>query len=230
MTQLPPPPTGPPSSADELVERAHALAGRTLGELADAVDEEVPTDLRRHKGWTGQLLERWLGTTAGNRQVPDFVELGIELKTLPVDRTGAPIETTYVSMVPLTDVEDLSWESSPVHSKLSTVLWVPIHAERSVEIAWRMVGRSVLWRPSEADERQLRADWLSHMLAIQHGAVEEIRGEDGAFLQIRPKAANSAVRTEGVDADGGTILTLPRGFYLRREFTRRILERGLAES
>lgn len=221
------PPQGPPVDADALLVRAHALAGRTLGELAEAAGEEVPDDLRRHKGWTGQLLERWLGTTAGNKQLPDFVELGIELKTLPVDRTGMPLETTYVSMVPLVDVEDLTWRTSSIYKKLAAVLWVPIHAEREIEIAWRMVGRAVLWRPCAEEERQLRADWMSHMLAIRHGAVEEIRGGDGEVLQIRPKAADSSVRTASVDADGGSIMTLPRGFYLRREFTHALLTRGL---
>jgi DNA mismatch repair protein MutH len=104
---------------------------------------------------------------------------------------------------------------------------VPIHAEREVEIAWRMVGRAVLWSPNHDEERRLRADWLAHMLAIQNGAVDNIRGSDGEWLQVRPKAAHSGVRTESVDADGGSVLTLPRGFYLRREFTRRILERHL---
>ncbi len=221
------PPAGPPATADDLVKRAHKLAGHTLGELAEPAGFEVPEDLRRDKGWVGRLLETWLGTTAGNAPGPDFVKLGIELKTLPVDQFGKPLESTYVTMVPLTDVEDLDWNESPVRAKLRHVLWIPIHAESDIPIGWRMVGRGFLWRPTFEEEKQLAADWLSHMLAIQSGAIDAIRGSDGEWLQIRPKAAHSKVLTECTDGDGGTHLTLPRGFYIRRSFTAELLARHL---
>ena len=49
------------------------------------------------KGWVGQLIETMLGTDAANRSEPDFVKLGIELKTIPIDRKGRPKETrSYV--------------------------------------------------------------------------------------------------------------------------------------
>ena len=80
----------PPKSEAELYERADALAGRTLGWLADQHEWHVPRDLSRNKGWVGQLLESVLGATASSRPVPDFHELGVELKSLPCDLTGVP--------------------------------------------------------------------------------------------------------------------------------------------
>lgn len=220
-------PDGPPPTTDVLLERALRLAGRTLGELADAVGEEMPPDLKRHKGWVGDFVERLLGATAGNRSVPDFVELGVELKTLPVDGSGKPLETTYVCTVPLSDVEDVSWEESSVRAKLRHVLWVPIHAERQIPLGQRMVGRAVLWRPDAEQEKLLRSDWVAHLKAIREGYVENIRGEDGEALQIRPKAANARQLTPTVNVDGDEVLTMPRGFYLRTVFTEHLLRRAL---
>ena len=206
--------------------RASAIAGRTLAELAGRFEAAVPPDLRRHKGWVGELVERCLGASAGNRSVPDFVGLGVELKTLPVDRYGKPRETTYVCTVPLTEVEALRWADSGVLRKMTRVLWVPVLAEPDVPLAERMVGQAVLWSPSPAEEAALRQDWMSHIDTIRRGYVDQITAHDGQVLQIRPKAADASQRTWSVDPHGESILTLPRGFYLRTAFTEWILRQN----
>lgn len=221
-----PPDPSPPRSEDELMRRASGIAGRRLAELAGRFDEPVPPDLRRHKGWVGELVERCLGASAGNRSVPDFVGLGVELKTLPVDRFGKPLQTTYVCTVPLTEVEALTWAESGVLRKLARVLWVPVLAEADVPLAARMVGRAVLWSPSAAEEDALCQDWTSHIDTIRRGYVDAITAHDGQVLQIRPKAADASRRTWSIDPDGESILTLPRGFYLRTAFTEWILRQN----
>jgi len=91
----------PPDSTAELLHRAHALAGLTLTELADELRQSLPVDLRRDKGTVGQLIELALGASAGSRAEPDFPHLAVELKTLPVDRNGKPLESTYVCVAPM---------------------------------------------------------------------------------------------------------------------------------
>jgi hypothetical protein len=51
------------------------------------------------------------------------------------------------------------------------------------------------------------------------GQVERITARHGEVLQLRPKAANSKALTEAIGAQGEPILTLPRGFYLKKNFT-----------
>jgi len=43
-----------------------ALAGQCLATLAEGQAAAVPTDSRRVKGWAGQLIEAYLGATAGS--------------------------------------------------------------------------------------------------------------------------------------------------------------------
>ena len=57
------------------------------------------------------------------------------------------------------------------------------------------------------------------------GHVERISARHGEVLQLRPKAANARALTEAIGANGEPILTLPRGFYLKKNFTRALLER-----
>lgn len=214
-----------PTSEAELLERAFALAGFTLGELAEQHGLECPVDLRREKGWVGMLLETCLGATAGSKPEQDFQELGIELKSIPISHTGKPLETTFVCVAPLTGVQGLTWENSHIRNKLSKVLWIPVEGEREIPVCERHVGMPLLWKPSEDEESQLKADWEELMEFIVLGKVHEISARHGEFLQLRPKAANSKVKTEAYGAKGQPIKTLPRGFYLRTQFTGKILAR-----
>ncbi len=214
-----------PQSETELLELCRSIAGRSLGELADSVGWSVPVDLKRDKGWTGQLLECLLGTSAGNLSEPDFINLGIELKTIPLTTKLQAKETTYVCTVPLLNNIGLQWENSCVYKKLSKVLWVPIEANPDIALAERKVGTGFLWSPDDEELEILQSDWEEFMEQISLGRIERITAHLGEYLQIRPKAANSSVITTGIGSNGLRKQTLPRGFYLRTTFTNKILAR-----
>lgn len=221
----PVPLTSPPDSEAKLLAQAQRLAGFTLGELGQMAGLPVPQDLKRDKGWTGILLERWLGASAGSKPEQDFAALGVELKTIPVDNAGRPLETTFVCVAPLTGNSGVVWETSHVRHKLKRVLWIPVEGSREIPLAIRRVGSPLLWSPDEDEERQLRLDWEELMDLIVLGQVETITARHGEVLQLRPKAANSKALTEAVGTEGQRILTLPRGFYLKKNFTRALLAR-----
>jgi len=215
----------PPEDESQLLAQAQSLAGYTLSELAALANIPIPADLRRDKGWTGVLLERWLGATAGSKPEQDFAALGVELKTIPVDRFGRPLETTFVCVAPLTGNSGVVWETSHVRHKLKRVLWMPVEGERSLPLGERRVGSPLLWSPSVEEEEQLRRDWEELMDLIVLGQVERITARHGEVLQLRPKAANSKALTEAIGIHGEPILTLPRGFYLKKNFTAALLAR-----
>ncbi|RLA03729.1 MAG: DNA mismatch repair endonuclease MutH [Gammaproteobacteria bacterium] len=212
------------------MQRVEMIAGMTLSSLAASVNVEVPLDLRRAKGWVGQLLENVLGANAGNKPEPDFIDLGIELKTLPVDKNGKPTESTYVCVVPLSDTTGLRWNNSIVRAKMNHMLWLPIEADKQIPLGQRRVGAGIFWRPDVDTEVQLAADYNEFIERISLGEVESITADQGNWLQIRPKAANSSMLTEGIGEEGQSIRTLPRGFYLRPSFTRGIIEQWRSTS
>ncbi|WP_299492304.1 DNA mismatch repair endonuclease MutH [uncultured Shewanella sp.] len=217
----------PPQSLSELMERANAMAGLSLGLLAHSHNIRVPKNLKRDKGWVGQLIEHELGAIAGSKPEPDFIDLGIELKTIPINHQGKPIETTYVTVAPLQDIQGLTWENSVVYHKLKQVLWVPIQGERHIPIADRQIGTPILWQPNEIEMQQLKQDWEEIMELITLGQVESITARHGEVLQLRPKAANSKILTQCIGEKGLLTLTNPRGFYLKIAFTHQILSQLL---
>ena len=219
-----------PCNEQELILRANQLYGKTFTELAQELNMSVPVDLRREKGWVGQLIEHHLGAAAGSRPEQDFPELGIELKTIPVDYSGNPLETTFVCVAPLIGVQGLTWENSHVKNKLSKVLWVPVLGEREVPVGDRVVGFPILWTPTPDQDAQLQQDWEEIMDLVVLGKVQSISARIGEAMQLRPKAANGQALTDAYGESGNRIKTRPRGFYLRKGFTKQILIDGLNSS
>lgn len=217
-----------PATVDELLSRCQQIAGLTLGQLAAELAVTVPADLRRDKGWVGQLLELALGASAGSQAIHDFPDLQIELKTLPIDRHGKPLESTYVCVAPLTGITGQQWSESWVCRKLSRVLWLPVLAERDLPPTDRVIGQGFLWQPDAAEQALLQQDWEELMELIALGQLDKIQGAHGKVLQLRPKAADSKALTAAIGADGRPVLSLPRGFYLKVAFTRAILARQFA--
>lgn len=212
-----------PKSLTELMQRAHNMAGVSLADIAFENGINVPQDLKRDKGWVGQLIELELGAIAGSKPEPDFIHLGVELKTIPIDQKGKPLETTYVTVAPLTDIHGLTWEQSVVFHKLQSVLWVPIEGERHIPVGQRRIGTPLLWSPSTVEMALLKQDWEEIMEKIALGDVDNITARHGEVLQLRPKAANSQILTESIGPDGAIQLSNPRGFYLKISFTQQIL-------
>jgi DNA mismatch repair protein MutH len=221
-------PKDPPDSLQKLLFRADQLAGLTLGDLAHLAKIAIPNNFKREKGWSGQLIEMWLGATAGSKPQQDFPQLGVELKTLPINYFGAPLETTYVCYAPLMRQEHTHWLNSNVYNKLQQVLWIPVIGDRSVTPADRSIGMPVLWRPDDNQSKQLKADWEELMERISLGEIETITARTGEVLQLRPKAADGSVLIDAIGKDGSLVKTRPRGFYLRKSFTQQILNDAFA--
>lgn len=194
----------------ELLSRALALRGRP-----------VAAPGLRGKGKIGALVERALGATGGSAATWDFPDLRVELKTIPVDaRTGRPRESTFVCAVSLADADRAEWAASWVRSKLSRVLWVPVIVDAD---GAGVIGEARLWSPTPEQDRVLAGDFEEIMGRVGVGDIEGVTARLGRWLQLRPKAAHGRVRTLVPAADGETVATVPRGFYLRALFTAAIL-------
>ncbi|MBR0573934.1 MULTISPECIES: DNA mismatch repair endonuclease MutH [Pasteurellaceae] len=212
------------NTEEELLAKAQWLSGFSLGEVAELLNIIVPPDLRRDKGWVGMLIETALGAKAGSKAEQDFAHLGIELKTIPINSQGKPLETTFVSLAPLTHNSGITWQSSHVCHKLQRVLWIPIEGERQIPLSQRRIGQPILWSPTPEQEKQLKQDWEELMELIVLGRLNEINAKIGEVLQLRPKGKNSRSLANAFNQRGEQVQSLPLGFYLRKEFTSKILQ------
>lgn len=215
--------TPTPKTESELLARCAFIEGMTFAQLSAHLEAHIPTYAHQRKGWIGQLLELALGTDAGNQAKPDFQDLGIELKTLPIGRSGRPTESTYVTSIPLLTIHQQQWNSSQCYAKLKRVLWLPIEGDTTIPYQQRRVGRGFIWSPDHEEETVLANDWNYLTTQISTGYLESLDASSGDYLQIRPKAANGKSLCYCFDSEGNKVKTLPRGFYLRSSFTALIL-------
>jgi DNA mismatch repair protein MutH len=216
-----------PETLEALLAHARALVGVELSELADQLGLPVPPGALRTKGWSGQIIEHELGVETGGTRGPDFAALGIELKTVPVDESGVPLESTAVCQIDPIAIAADSWESSYVRHKLARVLFVALEVPPgAASVGQRRVAAAGLWTPDAAQEAVLRADFTLFVREyFRRGRVDEITGHLGVAMQVRPKGKNAADLRDGYDPEGRPIRVGKCGFYLRPSFVASILRR-----
>lgn len=219
--------SAPPKTNSELLARCKEIEGLSFHDLARALNISVPMDPVRRKGWIGGVIEHILGTTAGTAAKPDFCQLGIELKTIPIGRHCKPVESTFVTSINLLTIHRETWQTSVCYSKLKCVLWIPVEADKSIHFPHRRIGRGFLWSidSHQEDAGILINDWQTLSFMLGCGKLTEVDARLGQYLQVRPKAANADSLCYGFDECGDMVLTLPRGFYLRSSFTEKIIAR-----
>jgi DNA mismatch repair protein MutH len=211
-----------------LMNHARALVGVELAELADQMGLPVPPRAagpERTKGWSGQIIERELGVETKGTSGPDFANLGVELKTVPVDGAGKPHESTAVCQIDPVAIAGESWETSTARKKLARVLFVALLVPtESRSVGERRVSAVRLWSPSSEQERTLRADFdLFVREYFRRGRSDAITGHLGVALQVRPKGKDAADRRDAYDERGAAARVGKCGFYLRPAFVAAIL-------
>jgi DNA mismatch repair protein MutH len=211
-----------PQTEEELLQKCDMLAGMSLGKLALLLNFKIPENQLQRKGWAGKALECILGASAGNESRPDFCNLNIELKTIPMNHLGKPAQSTFVTSIPLLTIHQQTWKTSQCYAKLQRVLWVPIEDVPTIKFEHRRIGQALLWSPTLKQEAVLEQDWNELSFMISSGQLAKIDARIGEYLQVRPKAANARALCDGFDTNGQIIKTLPLGFYLRSSFTAKL--------
>jgi len=219
----------------DLVASAEALVGLTLADIAEGLGLAVPVGNVRTKGWSGQIIESELCTghpdSPTNNRGPDFSELGIELKTVPVDVRGVPRESTAVCVIDPVAIAGESWATSYAKKKLSRVLFVALEVPprkpggSAGSVGDRRVVATRLWSPSPTEEAVLREDF-EHIVCtyFRTGRAHQLTGHVGRALQVRPKARSNRDTRPAFDEKGRPIRIGRCGFYLRAPFVAHILQ------
>ncbi|MBU3827548.1 MAG: DNA mismatch repair protein MutH [Candidatus Anaerobiospirillum merdipullorum] len=211
-----------PHTLDELRQRLELICGKTISELAGALNLSIPQGNTHSKGYTGGLIELYLGAAAPNLGAPDFPFLGIELKTVPVDELFTPIESTFICHAPIKDIRGLDFYHSTLYAKIRLTLYVFVLTAKKMPIRQRRVVDYLLYQMPPADLLQVKADYDELMELITQGQGKQITARIGTLVQLRPKAPNGQRLTAIVDEDGAVSTTRPRGFYMRRSYMAKI--------
>lgn len=182
--------------------------------------------LKNRKGDIGQIVEQLFGVKPSSYAGPDLPELGIEIKTLPVNLCGAVIENTYVNKISL-PFRETDFEHSCLWQKIKKIIFVPVIGDKQDKLENRRLGQPFIWEASGGEFRQLKQDWLDLTQYLRLGMWTLINSKLGEILHIRPKAAHGRDLST-FDALGQEHCILPMGFYLRKSFTQLLIEKNYA--
>lgn len=203
-----------PQTEEQLMHRVNTICGMTINELANQLRIPIPNDFKRAKGFAGQIIELALGATAGSKPIQDFPNLGIELKTIPINKYGLPSETTHVCIIQQDKICGQCFENSNFLNKIKKVLWLPIEGDKDINYSERHIGQGFLWTLKGEEYNNLKTDWEEIMEEISVNGIEQISAKLGVYMQVRPAGKINNVKQYG--------------FYLRKEFTTPIIQKFFA--
>ena len=213
-----------PKTRADLIKRLDLIMGRSLSELAFLSGVDSPYNNRAGKGFAGQLTEIFLGADAGTLSEPDFTNLGIELKTLPVGFDLMPAQSTFLCMADLNPERFIPFEQSHLYHKLRHMLFVILLAPKGAKITERRILGYFFFKPDNQTLKLFEQDYNEFNELILNASAREIDGSAGNVIQMRPKAAASSEYIKVRDVSGNFTTTYPRAYYLRPWFTKKLMQ------
>ncbi|WP_168892811.1 MutH/Sau3AI family endonuclease [Enterobacteriaceae endosymbiont of Plateumaris pusilla] len=204
-----------------LLLRASLITGHYLINIAKWLNYNIPINLNKDKGWIGKLIELYLlGNKQKNTFNQDIPQIGIEIKTIPIDEKGNTINDTFICSFPLINKKVFIWNKSKLYKKLSKILWIPIITKsKNTPLSMRVIGKPIIWKPSKKDYKKLYNDWIGLITLFISGNIENINYYNGTILVVKTKSKkNKLIKT--INKDNNIILTKSRAFYLKKNFTK----------
>jgi DNA mismatch repair protein MutH len=168
---------GDPSSIER---HARRLVNRRVGDLVDVLAGERQGTYT--KGSVGRYVETFFGIEANSEAGPDLPEAGIELKSVPMQRSGrgpyTAKERTFITAIDYSTIADQAFEGSSLDLKTRHTLYVFYEWQRDVPIAAFKVLGVLLHERDELDELMLRELHTHVRQAVGAGRAHEISEGD----------------------------------------------------
>lgn len=217
-------PAPAPKTIAELIENCNKIAGKSVSELAQIHNVELIDSLTTNRGWLGNLIEISLGAYAGSKPTQDFMNLGVELKTLAINENGRAVSDIFISSLPLNSFMLQDWANSHLFYKLQHILFIPVESNSNVELKDRKIGNGKFWKPNDEQLKVLQDDFKQVMELLTTQEFAMLTNNLGTALTVKVKALNSKQTNNIQDLDGFNQNLAPLSFYIKRSFVQQIVE------
>lgn len=193
------------------LRRIRQLSGKDLRVVADQLGVIVWKNGKKHKGWAGHVIEKYLGLAQNSRQSADFGTW--ELKVVPLskrsDGTLRVKESMAITMIEPAEIVANNFADSHLYDKLRSLIVVARVFENVEDTT------SILHSAAEFDldnppiRSQVESDYEAIRAIIRTRGVDALTGDTGKYVQARTKGRGH----------GST----SRAFYARASFVAHIL-------
>jgi DNA mismatch repair protein MutH len=210
------------ANKEVILARASLLEGRVLGDIVGA--SFTATEAKRGKGEVGATIEHFFGIPPNSRQEADFPGAGIELKVVPLRRTGRGVrvkERTVISMIDFDELVLETWDTASVRHKLK-ILFVFFEDLTDIPKSSFPIRAILYWEADASTNDFIRDDWVRVLTKVRHGLAHELSESDGRIMGPCTKGVHSrSLRSQPF----GSIRARSRAFALKPAFTQGLYER-----
>ena len=194
------------NSKEDLLEYARKLEGTTVREangmhlqMGDYVMESNPEygAEYRGKGGYGEFIEEnYFGKANDSASKPDFSEVGVELKVVPlkVNNNGdvKVKERIVLNKFRYCDIVNESFETSHFVIKNAVLLLIFYYHNNLLPMEDKVVNLVDLWEVLKHDINQIKADWECIVGKVREGKAQEISEGDTLYLGACTKGTTAA--------------------------------------
>ena len=215
-----------PKSKNELLKKALGLSGKKITFLHDMFRNKFDIECKCSKGYFGKLVELYLGASASNLPIPDFPNLNIELKTLPLNKkmqVNHHIKVCATSIFP--NSKNTTWEKSILKLKLSRILWIPFESDKSISFKKRRIGHAFISNLNKYEDL-FKQDYENITNLMLYGKIEKISASTGKYLILKSTSSNKNL-LKYYDIDGKLIFSKLKAFYLKKQFIDNVIHEYL---
>jgi DNA mismatch repair protein MutH len=168
------------SSQQELLSIANGLKGKSIREILNGKSVNL------HKGTIGNVIEfEGFGVKINNDARPDFPELGIELKVLPLKvRSKGEFnikERTKICSINYSELVLEEWLSSHAKNKLNKILFIFYYHDSADLLASKVID-FYLFHLELSEEPIIRADWNRTKKKVADGLAHELSESENLIL------------------------------------------------
>jgi len=176
-------------SINELKKHFIGLKGLTLEKIYQNVQAEFPhIVLNTNKGIVGQVLESTTGRPPNSNPNPDIGELGVELKVLPVRRSGyefKPKERSKIKSINYNEIVDEAWISSAVRVKIKLILFLVYEQPTGYSYRdWKgfVFKNALLFNLESENESVIENDWRKIKEVVASNTAHLLSEGDGDIM------------------------------------------------
>jgi DNA mismatch repair endonuclease MutH len=198
--------------------------GKTIGEISYS----LPKNNHEHykKGASGLIVENLLGLTNNGSPLADLVELGVEIKVIPIQLNNLKVkEPTQIKMINFLEVAKETWETAKIRNKIETIFWIAYGVPKNLETKKNESQDKYIlldWFidvPDKEKQKIFKEDWELIQSYIVQGKGDKLSCSMGTYIEPKTKAKNNKDVTSAPDGKGGIIKIRRRAFYFKKNYT-----------
>lgn len=210
-------------SIESILEHAKKLKGKTLRQ---ACEDEIQEHGYSGKGNFGQLLEKYyFGYEPNSTAEPDFIEVGVELKSSPLKKLKngqfRSKERLVLNIINYFDAIKEDFENSSFWRKNAHLLLVFYLHKKGIESIDYLIKLVDEWKFPDEDLKIIRHDWELINNKIKSGRAHELSEGDTFYLGACTKGSTALKSLR--DQPNSKVKAKQRAYSLKQGYVNNII-------